>query len=98
MNEKAQTDILMQKAMGESQQGQESQADMMDAHAKMLAAQNKQREVSIRAAQAAVNDESRDRDRESRERMAVLQMAKDILLHPEAAPLIQPLLNREGIQ
>jgi hypothetical protein len=98
MNEKAQTDILMQKAMGESQQGQESQADMMEAHAKMLAAQNKHREVSIRAAQAAVNDESRDRDRESRERMAVLQMAKDILLHPEAAPLIQPLLNREGIQ
>ena len=98
MNEKAKTDILMQKAMGDAQPGEESQADMMDAHAKMLAAKNKEREVSIRAAQAAVNDESRDRDRESRERMAVLQMAKDILLHPEAAPLIQPLLNREGIQ
>ena len=97
INEKTKNDILMRKAMQEGN-GEEGQADLMDAHARMLAAQNKEREVSIRAAQAAVEDRNRDEDRQSREKLAAVQIAKDILLHPEAAPLVQPLLNREGLQ
>lgn len=85
------------EAMHEMQQGpdqaQDTQADMMDAHAKLLGAQTKSHEVEVRAAQAAVDDRNRDLDRKSREELQILQLAKDVLMHPDRAGMLPDVLG-----
>jgi hypothetical protein len=38
-------------------------------------------------------DENRDLDRQSRERVAMLNLARDIVMHPEAEKEIEPLVG-----
>ena len=39
------------------------------------------------------DDENRDLDRQSRERIAMLNLARDIVMHPEAEQELQPLIG-----
>jgi hypothetical protein len=73
-------------------------ADDADAQAKLMAAHTKAKEVDVRAAQAAVDDQNRDKDRKSREEMQLLQIARDVILHPESAGMIGPLLHMAGVE
>jgi len=79
-------------------QNGDTRADLMDAHAKMLGVQTKAREVDVRAAQAAVDDRNRDQDRRSREQLQLLQLAKDVIQHPETAGMVPQLLGMAGIE
>ena len=82
----------------QSQQGpgldpQMGQAALMKAQADMLNAQTKAGEVGIRHQERMADDENRDLDRQSRERIAMLNLARDIVMHPEAESELQPLIG-----
>lgn len=70
---------------------QVGQAAMMKAEADLINAQTKRGEVGIRHQERMAEDENRDLDRQSRERVAMLQLARDIVMHPEAEKEIEPL-------
>jgi hypothetical protein len=53
----------------------------------------KQQELGARAQQHQVDDRNRDLDRQSRERIALLQLARDVMLHPGEAQAAQPELG-----
>ena len=69
------------------------QAALTKAHADMLNAQTKAGEVGLRHQERMAEDENRDLDRQSRERVAMLQLARDIIMHPEAEEQIKPLIE-----
>jgi len=69
------------------------QAALTKAHADMLNAQTKSGEVGLRHQERMAEDENRDLDRQSRERVAMLQLARDIIMHPEAEEQIKPLIE-----
>lgn len=77
---------------------QAAQAQMASARADLMNAETKRNEMGLRHQERQVEDENRDMDRESRERIAMLGLAKDILLHPgdeqEIAPLVNPSENQ----
>jgi anti-sigma28 factor (negative regulator of flagellin synthesis) len=64
---------------------QDTQADLITAQAKMVDAQTKAQSLGIKKQEMAVDDENRDSDRQSRERVQLIELAKDIMLHPEEA-------------
>jgi hypothetical protein len=63
----------------------DTQADIMNTQAKMLDAQTRAKIASMKGSQLEIEDKNRDMDRESRERVQLLELARDIMLHPEAA-------------
>lgn len=58
---------------------------LMTAQAKMLDSQAKIAEVKVRALDAAADAQNRAADRESREKVAMYQLAREIAVHPESA-------------
>lgn len=80
-----------QQAQGGGVDPQVGQAAMMKAQADLLNAQTKSGEVGLRHKERMAEDENRDLDRQSRERVAMLQLARDIVMHPEAEKEIEPL-------
>jgi len=74
----------------------DTQADMIEAQAKLAAVHTKAREVDVRAAQAAVEDRNRDLDRRSREHLELMKLAGDVLSHPENAGLFPDVLRVAG--
>jgi hypothetical protein len=58
---------------------------MMTAQAKMIDAQAKAAEVKVRALDAAADAQNRAADRESKEKIAMYQLAREIAVHPESA-------------
>ena len=54
----------------------EARAKMMDATTKRQLANNKQQDINL-------EDRNRDLDRQSRERVQLMELARDVLLHPE---------------
>lgn len=69
---------------------EKAQADLMDAQSRLIDAQTKRGEIKVRHHERAVDNENRDLDRQSRERIQLLQLAKDLMLHPEAAEMVEP--------
>ncbi len=57
-------------------------ANLMKAKAAMLSAETKAQEIEVRHKERGVEDENRDLDRHSRERVALLGLAKDLAMHP----------------
>ena len=82
-----------QPSQGGGVDPQQGQAAMVKAQADLLNAQTKAGEVGLRHQERMAEDENRDLDRQSRERVAMLQLARDIVMHPEAEEQIQPLLE-----
>jgi hypothetical protein len=79
-------------AFAPKQEGPEmGQAAMTAAQADLINAQTKQSEVGVRHQERMVEDQNRDLDRQSRERVAMLQLARDLVMHPEQAEAVEPL-------
>ena len=72
---------------------QQGQAALIKAQADLMNAQTKAGEVGIRHQERMADDENRDLDRQSRERIAMLNLARDIVMHPEAEQQLQPLIG-----
>lgn len=82
-----------QPAQGGGLDPQVGQAALIKAQADMLNAQTKAGEVGVRHQERMADDENRDLDRQSRERIAMLNLARDIVMHPEAEKELQPLIG-----
>ena len=60
-------------------------ADLANTQAKMLDAQTRAKVAEMKGSQLEIEDKNRSMDRESRERVQLLELARDIMLHPDAA-------------
>ena len=60
--------------------------DQMLAQADMMDAQTRAQDVQLKAQFHAAEDRNRDLDRQSRERVQLLNLAKEVMLHPGTAP------------
>ena len=63
----------------------DTKADMMLAEAKMMDARTKARDVDIKHHDVLLENQNRDLDRHSRERQQILELARDIMAHPDDA-------------
>lgn len=71
---------------------------MADARAKLMDAEAKMAKVKIDAFDSQVDAVNRHNERETRERLAVTDLAKEIMMHPEAAPVLEGLVPPELIR
>lgn len=69
---------------------------MMTAQAKMIDAQSKAAEVKVRALDAAADAQNRAADRESKEKIAMYQLAREIAVHPESAAQAEEFIKPEA--
>jgi hypothetical protein len=69
---------------------------MMTAQAKMIDAQSKAAEVKVRALDAAADAQNRAADRESKEKIAMYQLAREIAVHPESATQAEEFIKPEA--
>jgi hypothetical protein len=77
---------------------QQDPAPMMMAQAKLIDAQAKTEEVKVRALDAAADAQNRAADRESRERIAMYQLAREIAVHPESAQIAEKFVEPQEEQ
>lgn len=78
---------IQQGAFAPRQQGLGPNVNPLDAEKlkiQMLDAETRARSVDIKHRDRQIEDENRDLDRQSRERIQLMQLARDILTHPEA--------------
>ena len=68
--------------------------DMMMARAKLMDAQTKAQQVQVHGADVMQEDKNRAMDRQSREKVQLLEMARDLILHPEGAPIAAPIVKK----
>jgi len=68
---------------------------MMMAQAKMIDSQAKMEEVKVKEAHAVSDAQNDVADRESKERIAMLQLAREIAVHPESASLAEQFIKPE---
>ena len=76
----------------EPQQGGDP-SKMMEVQAKMIDAQTHQEEAKIKAFTAQTDAQNRVADRESKEQIAMLQLAREIAVHPESASEAQQFIQ-----
>lgn len=76
---------------GDPNAAAQTQAKTMDSQAKLIGAQAKMAQVKVQALDAASDAQNRAADRESKERQAVMSLAKTEALHPEAVPAVREL-------
>ncbi len=73
---------FMPKGLGGAQQPEgPDPAALMGAKARLIDAETNRQEAHIKAGDIAIEDQNRDLDRASRERLHVLGLARDILIH-----------------
>lgn len=70
---------------GGGEQG-DTKSDLMTAQAKLTDAETKKQALGLKAAETKIEDENRDQDRDSREKVQVMEMVRDIIMHPEVPP------------
>jgi hypothetical protein len=68
---------------------------MIQAQAKMIDSQAKMAEVKIKAVDAQADAQNRAADRESKERIAMLQLAREVAVHPESASTAEQFIKPE---
>jgi hypothetical protein len=69
--------------------------EMIMAQAKMIDAQAKMAEVKVKEVDSAADAQNRTKDRESKERIAMLQLAREIAVHPESASQAEQIVKPE---
>ena len=62
---------------------QMSPMDMLTAKAKLIDAETRQKQLGLKHAEQQMEDQNRDLDRQGRERVQMLELARDVVLHPE---------------
>jgi hypothetical protein len=80
-------------AGGGGMQQQDTQADLMAVQAKMMDAETRRQELGVKHSERDAEDKNRDFDRQSRERIQLLELARDIMLHPEGAAAAESQLG-----
>ena len=68
---------------------------MVQAQAKMIDSQAKMAEVKVKAIDSQADAQNRAADRESKERIAMLQLAREIAVHPESASQAEQFIKPE---
>lgn len=80
----------------------DTQVDVMDAETRRLDAMTKAKGLEVDQHQAAVEDHNRDLDRESHEKIALLDLARDVMDHPktaeQSAAEVKPIEKKVGIK
>ena len=61
-----------------------SPVEAIDAHAKLLDAQTRAKALGIKVHETTIEDQNRDKDRESREKVQLMELIREITMHPEA--------------
>lgn len=74
---------------------QQDPVPMLTAQAKIMDSQAKMAEVKVRALDAAADAQNRAADRESREKIAMYQLAREIAVHPESAQTAEAFVKPE---
>ena len=97
----AQVQILAQKTKAEIDEMNsganhqvDTEVDRLTAQAKLMEAQTKQEQTKVQGADVMQEDHNRAADRESREKVQLLEMARDLVLHPENAAVAQPFVKK----
>lgn len=83
---KVQTGHFAHKPTPPPQGNQPNAIDMMAARAKLMDAETKRGELAIKHHDSEDEAQNRALDRHSRERIQAMELARDILLHPQNAP------------
>ena len=78
------------------QQQQPDSATLIAAQAKMLDAETKRHQIEVQHATAQMEDQNRDLDRQSRERVEMMSLAKDVALHPESVGAVKKIEKDNG--
>lgn len=68
---------------------------LMVAEAKLVDSKAKMEEVRVRELDAVADAQNRAADRESRERIAMFQLAREVAVHPESASLAEKFIQPE---
>ena len=68
---------------------------LMTAQAKLVDSQAKMADVKVREMDAAADAQNRAADRESKERIAMFQLAREVAVHPESASLAERFIQPE---
>lgn len=66
---------------------------MVQAQAKMIDSQAKMAEVKVKAIDSQTDAQNRAADRESKERIAMLQLAREVAVHPESASTAEQFIK-----
>lgn len=86
---------------GDSRQ-QDTPVDEMDAKTRAEQVATARKGLALKAQELATEDQNRDKDRASHERIALLGMAKDVMDHPEQAEVgaaeVKPIEKKIGIE
>ena len=73
------------QAGGLGQAQQPSPLEVATVQTKVMDAQTRQRQLGLKHAETQMEDQNRDLDRQSRERVQMLELARDVMMHPEGA-------------
>jgi hypothetical protein len=70
------------------------QIDQMNAQAKLMDAQSRQQSADTARGKTMSDAHEKKADRASREKLEMLNIAREVLLHPDAAPIAQGLVGK----
>jgi hypothetical protein len=79
---------------GGKQQQVDTEVDKLNAQAKLMDAQSRQQQADTARGTTLSNAHEKKADRASREKLEMLNIAREVLLHPEAAPIAQGLVGK----
>jgi len=82
---------IQMRATGGGVVGADQEGDAM----KAAELQVRQQEIESRAIDARLDAANRQRDRETRERLAAINLAKELIANPQSAPLLEQVLTPE---
>ena len=68
------------------------QAALISAQANLMNAHTRERDLGLKAVEGSVENQNRDLDRESDERIALLQLAKELAVHPEGKAIVKDMV------
>ena len=90
--QKVQAEIA-QLQSGENHQV-DTPVDRMTAQAKLMDAQTRRHQVEVHSADVLQEDHNRAADRTSREKLQLLEMARELVMHPENAQIAEPFVKQ----
>ena len=86
------------KMQAELQQGpnkqEDTEVDKSLARSKMEDVEIKKQSLRLKQSDIAQQDQNRASDRDSKEKLQLLQMARDLILHPDSAPIAEPFVKQ----
>jgi hypothetical protein len=72
---------------------EDNSIDAVKARATLMDAQTRMKQTEIKRGEIALNDANAQEDRQSKEKLQLLELAKEVLLHPNMAPVASPIVK-----